>query len=83
LVRDTGPGIPAASLSRIFDPFYRVPGATAEGTGIGLATVHRIVAAHGGKVTVDSTLGAGATFSVRLPLAEAPCDTPAPARVSD
>jgi signal transduction histidine kinase len=71
VVADTGPGIPPESLHRIFDPFYRVPGVTAEGTGIGLATVRRIVAAYGGEITVDSTAGAGSTFRVRLLLAEA------------
>jgi signal transduction histidine kinase len=76
VVEDTGPGIPTASLPRIFAPFYRVPGATVEGTGIGLATVHRIVAAYGGEITVDSSAGSGSTFRVRIPLA-ASYDRPA------
>jgi two-component system sensor histidine kinase SenX3 len=72
-VSDTGPGIPAAALDRIFEPFYRVPGSRAGGTGIGLATVQRIVAAHGGRITVKSFVDQGTTFRVELPLAaEAP-----------
>jgi signal transduction histidine kinase len=67
-IADTGPGIPRASLHRIFEPFYRVPGTTAEGTGIGLATVYRIVTAHGGTIAVDSDVGRGTTFRVRLVL---------------
>jgi len=69
-VSDTGPGIPSDALPRIFEPFYRVPGARAAGTGIGLATVRRIVEAHDGRVTAESSLGAGATFTVWLPLAK-------------
>jgi signal transduction histidine kinase len=68
VVADTGPGIPGDSLRRIFEPFYRVPGTTAEGTGIGLATVRRIVSAHDGTIAVDSEPGAGTVFRVRLPL---------------
>jgi signal transduction histidine kinase len=68
VVRDTGPGIPRDSLARIFEPFYRVPGSRAAGTGIGLATVRRIVDAYGGTVTVESELGRGSVFRVLLPL---------------
>lgn len=68
-IDDTGPGIPAAARPRIFDPFFRVPGTRAPGTGIGLATVRRIVEAHDGRVEVVSELGVGSTFSVWLPLA--------------
>lgn len=70
-VEDTGPGIPREAVPRIFEPFYRVPGTVEPGTGIGLATVQRIVAAHGGSIDVDSELGRGTTFRVRLPLHEA------------
>jgi signal transduction histidine kinase len=66
-VEDTGPGIPASSLGRIFDPFYRVPETKAVGTGIGLATVRRIVGARGGSVTVQSREGHGSCFRVTLP----------------
>ena len=69
-VTDTGPGIPADALDSIFEPFYRVPGVTAPGTGIGLATVSRIVEAHRGRISVRSVLGEGSTFTVTLPLGE-------------
>jgi signal transduction histidine kinase len=67
-IADTGPGIPADALPRIFEPFYRVPGTQTAGTGIGLATVHRIVEARGGTVTVESRMRHGSVFRVRLPL---------------
>ena len=69
-VSDSGPGIPAEALESIFEPFYRVPGAAAPGTGIGLATVHRIVQAHHGQVSVQSRVGEGSRFVVRLPVGE-------------
>jgi two-component system sensor histidine kinase PilS (NtrC family) len=63
-VRDGGVGIPAEALDRIFDPFFTTkPG----GTGLGLATVHRIVAEHGGGIRVQSVAGKGTSFHVRLP----------------
>jgi signal transduction histidine kinase len=69
-VRDHGPGIPAAEQARIFREFYRAPEAYSsgvEGTGLGLALVKRHIEALGGKVDVDSTLGDGATFTLRFP----------------
>jgi signal transduction histidine kinase len=81
VVRDTGPGIPRDALARIFEPFYRVPGNQAPGTGIGLATVRRVVDAYGGTVTVESKVGLGSVFRVSLPLApagEQATDEPAP-----
>jgi signal transduction histidine kinase len=66
-VRDTGPGIPPDALVRIFEPYYRVAGATAPGSGLGLSIVRRIADAHGGAVTVTSTVGRGTTFRVLLP----------------
>jgi signal transduction histidine kinase len=68
-VSDTGPGIPDGEQSRIFEPFYRVPGTSAGGSGIGLATVRRIIEAHGGRITVESKRQAGATFVISLPRA--------------
>jgi Signal transduction histidine kinase len=70
-VSDTGIGIPAEELTRVFERFHRVPGAsgrTHEGTGIGLAFVRELAEQHGGAVSVDSRLGQGSTFTVRLPL---------------
>jgi signal transduction histidine kinase len=68
-VTDTGPGIPAGSEDKIFEPFYRLPNVQVPGTGIGLATVARIVKAQGGSVTVRSEPGQGSTFTVSLPRA--------------
>jgi two-component system phosphate regulon sensor histidine kinase PhoR len=71
-VRDHGPGIPAAEQARIFREFYRSPEAYrsgVEGTGLGLALVKRHIEALGGAVEVASTVGDGATFTIRLPRA--------------
>jgi PAS domain S-box-containing protein len=70
-VRDTGVGIPAAELPHVFERFHRVAGSrsrTHEGTGIGLALVHELVKLHGGAVQVESSEGAGTTFTVTIPL---------------
>ncbi len=69
-VRDHGLGIPAAEQGRIFREFYRAPEAyrsNIEGTGLGLALVKRHVEALGGTVDVESVVGEGATFTIRLP----------------
>ncbi len=69
-VRDQGPGIPAASLPRIFERFYRVDkarSASLGGTGLGLAIVKHIVEAHRGHISVTSQVGRGSTFTVHLP----------------
>lgn len=70
-VRDTGKGIPPESLPRVFEKFYRVPDSEgwSQGTGLGLAIARRIVESHGGKMTVESVVNIGATFSFSLPLA--------------
>jgi two-component system, OmpR family, sensor histidine kinase SenX3 len=70
-VADQGIGIPERDLERIFERFYRVDPARSRvtgGTGLGLAIVKHVTAAHGGKVTVWSKVGAGSTFTLRLPL---------------
>ncbi len=68
-VSDTGVGIPEEDLPHVFDDFYRAKsGRKKEGTGLGLAIVHRLVQAHGGTIQVESTLGKGTTFTVRLPI---------------
>ena len=68
-VTDTGPGIPAEELPRIFERFYRVDKARAgsRGAGLGLAIVKEIVEAHGGRVWAESVVGLGSRFIVRLP----------------
>ena len=89
-VQDTGVGIPAGELPRLFERFHRVAGARArthEGSGIGLALVNDLVRLHGGRVEVASEVGRGTTFTVMLPtghhhldrerLAPAPADRPA------
>jgi signal transduction histidine kinase len=66
-VRDTGRGIPAADLPRIFDPFYSSRSA-ADATGLGLAVVHGAISSHGGGIVVESTLGAGTAVRLYLPV---------------
>lgn len=68
-VTDTGPGIAPKHLPRLFDRFYRTDAARSRdkgGTGLGLAVVHRIVEAHGSRITVTSTVGHGAVFGFEL-----------------
>jgi signal transduction histidine kinase len=70
-VRDSGPGIAAADQAKIFEEFQQVdsaPTRTKGGTGLGLAISKRIVEMHGGRFLVDSELGKGATFTIRLPV---------------
>ena len=64
-VSDDGVGIDPASLERIFDPFFTT---RIGGTGLGLATVHRIVESHGGTIQVESSLGHGTCFRLLLPV---------------
>jgi signal transduction histidine kinase len=73
-VSDHGPGIPAADLPHIFEPFYRGTDAIErqiQGHGLGLSLVRRIVVAHGGKVSVSTRPGAGTSFTITLPAAAA------------
>jgi signal transduction histidine kinase len=73
-IRDTGVGVPAEEVPRLFERFHRVEGVqgrTQEGSGIGLALVQELVKLHGGSVTVESTLGVGSIFRVALPLGSA------------
>jgi signal transduction histidine kinase len=64
-VRDSGPGIPADALARVFEPFFSLK---AQGTGLGLAIAKRTVDAHGGRITAASSAGEGTTVAVELPL---------------
>ena len=65
-IGDTGTGIPATVLPKLFTPFFTTKG---KGTGLGLTITQRIINEHGGEVTVASSEGQGATFTVRLPIA--------------
>jgi len=70
VVADTGTGIPPEALPQLFNRFYRVPGAngrTHEGSGIGLSLVRELVKLHGGSIEIESTLGRGSAFRVRIP----------------
>jgi two-component system phosphate regulon sensor histidine kinase PhoR len=74
-VRDEGCGIAREHLPRIFERFYRVDRARSRrlgGTGLGLAIVKHIAQCHGGRATVQSTLGEGSTFAIHLPTGERP-----------
>ena len=71
--KDRGIGIPRQHQDRLFERFYRVDTSRSRnlgGTGLGLAIVKHIVQAHGGRITVESTPGAGSVFSIFLPLKE-------------
>jgi signal transduction histidine kinase len=66
-VRDQGPGIPPESLPRVFERFYRVPGQTKMGAGLGLALAREIVVAHGGSIACTSAVGRGSDFHFLVP----------------
>ncbi len=73
-VRDSGIGIPAPEIGRLFDRFYRIEGQngrTHEGTGIGLALVQELVKLHSGAIDVESKVGRGTVFTVRVPFGTA------------
>nr|BFE59067.1 SpoIIE family protein phosphatase [Dactylosporangium thailandense] len=73
-VADTGIGVPAAEMPRLFERFHRIATARArsnEGSGIGLALVQELVTLHGGTIEAESTPGAGTTFTIRLPFGAA------------
>ncbi|MGN6379041.1 MAG: sensor histidine kinase [Gaiellales bacterium] len=73
-VEDTGIGIPAGDLGRVFERFYRVDAARDKqtgGTGLGLAIVRHVAESHGGQVGVTSVLGSGSTFTATIPLGSA------------
>jgi signal transduction histidine kinase len=71
-------GIAAEHLGHVFERFYRADTARARadgGAGLGLAIVHWITQAHGGQISVESELGHGSTFTVRIPLAQVGADS--------
>jgi len=77
-VRDTGVGIPPEKLRRIFDRFYTTKQADEQGqggTGLGLSLAREVIEAHHGRIRVDSAVGQGTTFTLKLPLAK-PAETP-------
>jgi signal transduction histidine kinase len=81
IVSDTGIGIASRDLDRVFERFYRADPARSRetgGTGLGLSIVKHVAESLGGEVTVQSVLGAGSTFTVRLPRAEEEIPTPRP-----
>ncbi len=80
-VTDTGEGIPEANLARIFDPFFTTK-PVGQGTGLGLSICYGIVDKLGGRITVDSEVGTGTTFTVALPVGDcgASGDAAAPRR---
>ncbi len=89
VVADSGPGIVPEELPYIFDRFYQVQNRRSRkmgGAGLGLSIAHTIVAAHGGGITAESTLGEGTRMTIRLPLATPPETTvepvPEPRRVA-
>ncbi|MCX6072052.1 MAG: ATP-binding protein, partial [Chloroflexi bacterium] len=78
VVEDSGPGLPKEDPERVFEKFYRAPGAASGGTGLGLSIVRGLVEAHGGTVHAENKPEGGARFSIRLPL-----DTPPPVLEED
>jgi signal transduction histidine kinase len=81
-IRDTGCGIEPDKLRRIFDPFFTTksgPDASGKGgTGLGLSMCRNIIEAHQGRIRVDSTVGRGTAFTLRIPAATAASAAPTP-----
>ena len=71
-IHNTGPGIPEAQLTKVFDPFFTLRNDSRR-SGLGLFVSHSIVQQHGGTIAVRTTPSEGTTFSVRLPKAENTC----------
>ena len=75
LVRDSGHGIPAETLRKIFDPYFTTKTADAQGqggTGLGLAMAREVIEGHHGRIRVESAPGQGTTFTLKLPLVGSP-----------
>ena len=74
VVADTGVGVPADEVARLFERFHRIENTRSrshEGSGIGLALVKELIGLHGGSIDVDSVEGEGTVFTIRLPLGSA------------
>jgi signal transduction histidine kinase len=70
-VRDSGEGIPPETLRKIFDPYFTTKTADSQGqggTGLGLSMAREVIEAHHGRIRVESTVGQGTTFTLKLPL---------------
>jgi signal transduction histidine kinase len=87
IVRDTGTGIPPDQLRRIFVPFFSTkqgPDATGKGgTGLGLACCRNVVEAHRGRIRVESTVGRGTSFTIKLPVFQPPTNAAETARAPE
>jgi two-component system phosphate regulon sensor histidine kinase PhoR len=84
-VADNGTGIPKKAQARLFERFYRVDHARSRqlgGTGLGLAIVKHIAKLHGGRVSIDSTVGKGSTFLIHLPSPGSQVHASPPRRIS-
>jgi len=64
-IEDSGPGIPRENLSKIFQPYFSTK---EKGTGLGLSITYRIISDHKGKIEVESEVGRGTVFTVKLPI---------------
>jgi len=73
-VADSGPGIAAVDLARVFEPYWTSSSEERRGAGLGLSIAQALVVAHGGTLAVTSEVGLGSTFTVRLPVHDAPDD---------
>ena len=83
-VTDHGPGIPASELTNIFDRMYRIEQRVysgADGMGLGLYICQRLVAAHGGRIWAESTVGQGSTIKFTLPITGVPRSAKQAARI--
>ena len=70
LISDTGCGVPPDKINQVFDPFFTTK-ESGQGTGLGLSIAYGIVTSHRGSISVESEVGKGSTFKIRLPIASA------------
>ena len=76
IVADRGPGLPPDDLERVFDKFYRAPGAAPGGTGLGLSITKGLIEAQGGSIIAENRANGGARFTIRLPIGNPPVVPP-------